>query len=640
MKKTLVAAVCFCALSSESHSQFRHDFGEVSGSEINMKKCSFDPEADAVVLVSEAYANPDDQYQLVTSSHRRLKILNEKGFDNANVSIPFASSDQFEYIDDIHAVTINFDEKGNRTDYPIERKSMYTRKINQYYSEVKFAFPQVKAGSIIEYSYRSVKKHYGGLKDWPFQERLPVYTSSFELRPSPNLEFTYLVQKSPRFQAIVKPSASTNSIYFEMDSLPGLGDEPYMDAREDYLQEVRFTITKYTGFTGALKYMTDWNEVAKELWSSPYLGGEMRSNLREPQALVALAVAGKTDLEKMKIIYDFVRSNTEWNGIYSRDADEGVRTTWSKKTGNSGCINTLLLNLLRSADLDAYPLMVSERGNGRINVRTPFINQFDNVYAAVIINGKNYYLDATDDYSPAWMIPSSILNTTALLVRKFKGELIHIEEPELEFRKSISISSRLSSTGNLSADVLTTSKDYARQQQLSDYNKGKDKYIENYLKRGLANVTIDSLEVMGADNDSMNFTQKFKFSTQVQNTGDYAFLGLNMFTGFEENPFILRERFSNINFGYKRMVTLNMAVKVPPDWTIDALPKNIRMINSDTTVMFSRLIQYNSDISLITARIQVELKRSFYVADEYPELKEFFKQMTSMLNEQVVFKTK
>ena len=400
MNKAITATIVCMGLYTCVFSQYRHKYGEITPWEINMKQCSFDQQASAVMLVSEAFCDHDEDYHLVTLNHKRIKILSEKGIENGDVTISFQSKNDYEYIDNIEAMTINIDENGNRKEFPVELKSMYTKKTSQYFSQVKFAFPEVRTGSILEYRYRSVRKYCSSLEDWYFQSSLPVCYSSFEVRPAPTLEFSYQVQKNVKYPIVIKPSGFTNTTYFEMDSLPGIDAEPYMDTREDYIQKVNFTVTKFQGVAGTRRYMSDWNEVALDLSQESGFGPEIRANIREPREMIATATAGKGDMEKMKFILDFVRKNTEWNHVYSRTAVDGLKTTWNKKTGTSGSINLLLVNLLKNAGLEVYPLLVSDRSNGKINTGTPFVNQFNNVYALVIVNGKNYYLDATDKFTP------------------------------------------------------------------------------------------------------------------------------------------------------------------------------------------------------------------------------------------------
>ena len=152
-------------------------FGEFTAGEIALTQCDFDKEAEAVVLLDQARSTYDDQYQLITQHRIRMKVLKERGIENGNIRILFYGDDHFETIRNISAVVLNME--GNRpVRKALERKSIYTKKLNAYYSEVTFALPDIKVGSLFEYEYESVMQSYGGLREWVFQKELPVVLSS------------------------------------------------------------------------------------------------------------------------------------------------------------------------------------------------------------------------------------------------------------------------------------------------------------------------------------------------------------------------------------------------------------------------------------------------------------------------------
>src|SRR5436190_24021395 len=74
------------------------EYGKLTGSDISLKECSFDPEAEAIILLDEAMTDYDDAYLMITKRRVRIKILNDKGISRANVTIPFYSGDDFEFI--------------------------------------------------------------------------------------------------------------------------------------------------------------------------------------------------------------------------------------------------------------------------------------------------------------------------------------------------------------------------------------------------------------------------------------------------------------------------------------------------------------------------------------------------------------
>jgi hypothetical protein len=631
--------LCICLTGLYPNAQINQNFATLSGQEIDMKECPFDPEASAVVLLDKGIANYNDDYALISENHMRIKILKEEGLQYADVSVTYYSEDQFEFIDNIQAVTINFDENGGRQEVKVEKKAIYFKKINQHLSEMTFAFPQARVGSILEYKYRSVMKHYGGLRDWYFQSSIPVCFSAYEFTPAPNLEFTYQVQKSDNYPIVIKKTESTGSAYFEMKNIPGLGNEPYMDSREDYIQKLGFQITKIAGRVGNRKYMSSWNEVARELSADSDFGAELKANLPEEQRLLIATLANKTDVEKMRLIHNYIRNNYQWDRFKRVFADPGLKTLYNKKIGSSSSLNLALINLLKEAGLEVYPMIVSERGNGRINTKIPFLNQFDNTYAAVIIGGKQYYLNVTDPITPAHLVPYRVLNTTGLIIKRSTGLLTEIKDEESKYQSYVYINSVVSDSGGLSGNVHRVSKDYARANRLSGYSGNIDEYIKD-LKKGTLNLDIDSFQLFNEKVDTLAFEEKFAFKTGLQSTDDYLFLNLNMFTGFESNPFITKERFSNINFGYKRTIIVNNVVFLPANYSVDALPKSIRLVNSDRTVNFSRELLYSAETGQLIARIKIDFTKSYYSSEEYADIREFYKKMVDLLNEQVVLKKK
>ena len=270
MNKISLCLAGLILVSISVQAQLFPNYGIISEEERQLKECAFDKEAEAVYLLHQGVSNYNEDYNLITEHHVRLKILKEKGIEYANVIIPFYSDRDFEFISGIEALVINYDEQGNRSEQKLERKSIYTKKTTKYHSEVRFALPSVKAGSIIEYKYRSTMKHYGGLDDWTFQEELPVMKSKYSLTIIPNYEFSYLFYKSPSLPADVKNDPQTGQIHFAMNNIPGLRDEPYMDARKDYLQRVTFQLSAYNNVSqysqlssSQTKYSATWQQVIK-----------------------------------------------------------------------------------------------------------------------------------------------------------------------------------------------------------------------------------------------------------------------------------------------------------------------------------------------------------------------------------------
>jgi hypothetical protein len=195
IKKTLLFLCIYIFIpfiKTNAQSYFANKLG-VSAVELNYKECPFDKEATAVVFVDEAVSDFDEDYKLVTYHHVKLKILKDKGIDYGNIEIPYYLDDDFESIYSLEGTIYNSNDINSSV--KLDKKSIYNQKENKYWGNVKFVFPGVKAGSIIEYTYVSSKKSYSGLKEWIFQQEIPVLKSSYLVSLLPNTEFNYVVQK-------------------------------------------------------------------------------------------------------------------------------------------------------------------------------------------------------------------------------------------------------------------------------------------------------------------------------------------------------------------------------------------------------------------------------------------------------------
>src|SRR5689334_16600717 len=153
------------------------DFGKVAKEELEMKECDFDPKAEAVVLFDVGQITwIIGARGLEFTRHVRIKILQEKGRNVADIHLPYYSYQNLEDIKDITAQTYNLDGNGNITTTKLDKKLIYDKKLNKRVSEKAFTFPEVKAGTVIEFKY---KYQTAGLIQWYFQRAIPVKYSLY-----------------------------------------------------------------------------------------------------------------------------------------------------------------------------------------------------------------------------------------------------------------------------------------------------------------------------------------------------------------------------------------------------------------------------------------------------------------------------
>ena len=69
-------------------------------------------------------------------------------------------------------------------------------------------------------------------------------------------------------------------------------------------------------------------------------------------------------------------------------------------------------------------------------------------------------------------------------------------------------------------------------------------------------------------------------------------------------------------------MNLTYLVNLPANYRLDAVPKGIKLVNADRSVTFSREFFYENN-QLLT-RIKVDIDKTLFTVNEYPEIKEPF----------------
>jgi Domain of Unknown Function with PDB structure (DUF3857) len=609
------------------------EYGNYSNEEIMMTKCAFDTSADAVVLLDEAFSYYDDEYHLITDRRIRIKILDARALDKGTIRVRYYSKNNFETITKIEGMT--YTPGGSPQISTINKKSIFTEKEDERVSSKKFAMPNIKAGSIIEYKYESVMEHFGGLDHWLFQADIPTVKSCFRLQIVPNATFSYIVSKKGDYKVIIVPSEG--GIYFEMNSVPGLRFEPYMDAPKDYLQRVEFQLAGYKNRFGDKKDVnSSWKQVAFDLATDDDLGGTVKKNLPIPLELTANVAAEPGSMGKINVIYDYVKDHFTWDGYYGIYATDGVNKVWEKRMGSAGELNLVLINLLQSFKIDASPLLVAERDYGKVDPANTFIDRFNKTVAYVEVDGKLLVLDATQKYCPASLIPYPLLNTLALVVNKKTKGLIEIGSGEAAYKYNARVSANLDKAGLLKGSCIVNSVDYARESEIERIKNDKDNKVVKTIEESYEGLKVDSFEYVYANKDTVPLLQQFNFNDQLNENGGFVLFNYNFFTGLDKNPFKADERFTDIDFGYPFDVEVEEKIELPANSKTDNLLKSKILQTADKNIILSREIGRAGNI--LNIKIHFLQSVTLVPSSSYDALKGFYQQMNEMLNEPIVIK--
>ena len=628
-------------------------FGKIDKEDLLLKECEFDKDAEAYKLLSYGdvkYTINGENWNIETERRVRIKILKDKGLDQANIKLRFYSKSGYEIIKFISALTYNIDNSGNIVTTKLEKSSIYTKQINNKISEISFTMPDVKIGSVIEYKYLDVKKSVANLDDWYFQDDIPTRISEYKILVPSIFKFVNQImafQPVEQKSELVHENAFYHSSRLSYDSyektyiiknVPAVRDEPYMGAVKDYLQRVVFQLSQIDYGEGQVEEIrSSWPKLTQDLLEDEDFGLQLKKNLPHTKSLDDSLKNVQGDYNKMVTIHDYVRRNMNWNGLESIYSTDGIKSAWDKKTGNNTELNLILINLLREAGLNAYPLLVSTKDNGAVNTIFPFLQQFNNTMTCVFIGDKKYILNAADKYNPAYLVPYDVVNNDAFVVDKERGGWITLSNEKDMWKNIVSLFAEITPGAEMQGNATVISSEYSKNPRVKKWEEDKTDF-KDYFTKDYTGMKIKNLEVTGENTDKLPLEQKFDFSLPVNSSGDYEYFTLNLFDGLEKNPFIADERRTDIDFNYKQSYMVTGKIFIPDGYQFDDLPKNVKLMMPDTSIVLKRLIQ-KADNS-IDFRITLDFTKPYYAANTYPLLQEFYKKLFATLNEQIVIKKK
>ena len=180
----LIASITLCLLAytaTYSQEKLNIKFGKITSADFVVNSPLIDSNTNAIVLAdigsTEFSGNNKNWFSLDFRRHKRIKILNNKGFDAANLSIYlYSDGSDVEKLQEIKAQTYNL-ENNSVVVTKLSTKDIFEEKVKKNLVKKKFTFPAVKAGSIIEVEYMIKSDFLFNLQPWSFQGDYPCLCS-------------------------------------------------------------------------------------------------------------------------------------------------------------------------------------------------------------------------------------------------------------------------------------------------------------------------------------------------------------------------------------------------------------------------------------------------------------------------------
>jgi hypothetical protein len=632
-------------------------YGKIDIADLQMKVYPKDTSAEAVVLGD--YAESYHQYssavglQMIFERHRRIKILKKSGYEWATHSIVLSNSKSGskEFAGNVKGATYNLVDGKIVTD-KLSKESIFDEKISDYRSQKKITLPNVKEGSIIEYSYRIVSDYDTEIKAWDFQKSIPTVWSEYRVKIPDFYKFQIISQG---YEPFVISETKNESIAmgagiqaesgkghrWAMQDVPALREEPFMTTIDDYKARIEFEISAYTPSQGMHKYFSlTWDNFSVSLNGYENFGGQLKRGGFLKDIANTIKASSKDTLSKIQAAYDYVSKVMTWNGQESFFTTATLKKAHEIKTGNAADINLMLVVLLRELGLEAYPVVLSTRENGRVLDNYVLERKFNYVIAQTNIGGQNMLLDATEPLLNMGVLPVRCLNENGRLIQEKTGEWIPLKTKE-KMSKTLIVNMDLSSEGQMKGKVNVSFLGYYGNIYRTTIKKdGKDKFTENFKKsHPLWEITKTNIE--GFEDLSVPLVTEFETAVNEKSTmaGDRIYLSPMMGEGEEKNPFTAISRKFPVDFGALMEETFIATYTLPQGYVAEEIPKSVRVSLPDDGGRFTYVVS-SSEEGKISISSKISLKKTMYFAEEYEVLRKFYDQIVQKHAEQIVLKKK
>lgn len=348
-----------------------------------------------------------------------------------------------------------------------------------------------------------------------------------------------------------------------------------------------------------------------------------------------------TDDEKISTIFYWVQDNIRYiafeNGLAGFKPDE-AHSVFQKKYGDCKGMANLTKEMLRSAGYDARLSWIGTK-QIRYDYSIPSLAVDNHMICTVILDGKKYFLDATEKYLPLGINAERIQGRQVLIEDGDHYILEKIpeasKESELELRQV-----KLS----MKSDLLVGSYKYILQGEKKrnflcgyHFSSGdtKDKLVKHCLIDENKNMKVNNVRL----SDLNHRVGAFEINTDLECRGaissfnDELYIDIDISKDFK-NWIVDESRQSDIDFGEKIHKVLEVELELKDGDSVVFLPERLQIDQKE----FSVHAFYVKEQNRILYKKQISIENGIISKDSFILWNEAIRKLTEHYDSQIILK--
>ncbi len=599
---------------------------------------AIDTGADAVILYEKQSCRIISRNSVLTrrvTVRRVVKILRDSAIGLGKVSVicyagmpATASGITYNLVNDTLSVTA------------LQRADFLKADMKNGVSVLMFKLKNIKAGSILDYTYEQDISGNEQLFTWQIDDDYPKLTAEYSIVHPGFIQFTpvYLpalpvVRYKTEQEALAAADGYTNASFSDgsgdntdcwvRHNVPAFRREPYLVNSHNYREVQELYMGGVLGTSSG-----SWADLNEYWWHKQGLGYELQDdNLFFVFTLDSLVRNSVSDRDKATAIFRFVRDRFVVN---DKESTRGLKEVWTRRKGNKFTVNKMLLAMLLKARLPASAIAMSTTSVMSPNAKIPITERINYLACMVQLGDEQLLLDAADKGCMAGMLAPECYNGYAWILGD-TGRGTILTPDMLRDRDVYSVKVMGFKYGRAIVEVQRKLGNVVSAELRRAIRNNKDarkNFLSAMQRRFPKGVEIDEVNMAYVDKPDTNIVIKMNGSWRMDSM-DVMKMSLAFAGNFKENPFTRTERKLPVEFEYRSEYADYMTIELPDDFVPDTVLGPVEQEYDSGALSYKRSMAYMPELKTITVSSVFTMNRTKFDPAEYSVVKDFFSNIVA-----------
>jgi len=555
-----------------------------------------------------------------------VRIINEKGIDAwKQTSLPYNPNQQTLMVEKAEVVKRN----GNKM------------KAEQDGGDL--VFTGLEAGDALVIRYKIQYFAHGRLAKefwdrYSFNAFVPVEIARYSLLVAKNIPLQHKLLNG-KITPVVSSYDDFTLYTWQILDAPIIKEEALMPPSSDVALSLH------------LSTLPAWGEVVA--WYRDLSSSKTEEDFEVKQVFQELFPSGTnklTELQKAKIIYGYITGNIRYSSVSFRQSayvPQKPAVTINTRLGDCKDLSALFVAMGKLADLKANLVLVDTRDNGRHEMELPSV-EFNHCIVKTKLDGKDYFLELTDNDLPFASLPHNLYNAAYLVtgVDTAGSKLQYLNAFNRTKDKvkrditltidgtDIQLAVKALKTGALTSAMRSDYAKLSNEKQKEILEQSLSGNFKNPMK--LSSISFRGIETFG---DSVWYDYTYKVNNEVAEVGAMSMLKIPFGDVIASmDNFSVDERLYPLEYWryentdeYETVIN----VKAPAGKQFIEIPKNEQCSFKGTTYSLHFVKKANDHLQIIR---KASMARENIEPADYAEMKTFFNKIVKAESKYIVFK--